>query len=561
MNPMFKKTAIVISLGTMLSACSTIDVEKHQKANHAVAELAESALKKIEKGDKTPLRVSTINTAYLGSSSIPVSRDKILPPAFAKPLEFPITLSSAEGRVSLTTVTERITAITGIPVEIMPDVYQRQSEPSAEKKEGNAPRVNGSSSDLEKNIVLNYKGSLAQFLDLCTTRLGISWEYRDSKLRLYRYATKTFEIHALAGFKEVTTDFNSSGEVKAKVSEGGTGSSSSSIINVSQKQSAKLEIWPALLNEIRAYMTPGGKISANESIGTITLTDTPQTMKQVSELLADQNRRMSRTVFFRIDLLSITAKDGIELGVALNAAFTEGNKQYSLKSPASLVSDAVGKIGQSILSPSKSPGAADLGSVSQWAGSSLMINALKAVANVEIKNTLNAMTINNSPVPITMATTQSYVSSFGASQGQSSTQVTTEQKDVTTGIFMQLLPRILDNNKLLLQYTMDISTLDNLESTVTPNGTIKSPTVPRRSSSQTLKLNMGETAVLMSLDNLSLNNESSISIGGSYIKKAKSENILILITPILVDHDAAVSPEKIFNINKFSSTPLYHLSA
>ncbi|STQ90093.1 hypothetical protein [Iodobacter fluviatilis] len=541
---MFKKSTISGLVALSLTACSTMNVEQKRVESSKQIEQAKSALIARETLNSRPT-VERVNGSYLGSRTVPLSREASLPAVFAKPFQHPVRLVS-EGRINLTTAAEIIHSATGIVTEISPDVYVKNSTlPNGDGKDTGISAAN-TASDLEANITLDWKGSLAGFLDSATARLGIAWEFKDNRLQFFRYKTTTYEVKSLAGIKEVQSEFNSSGNVATSATKGGSGGNS--VINVQQKSSAKLDFWGALNSEIKAYLTAGGRVSMNEAVGTVTVTDTPVVHRQIAQVLSEQNRRISRTVYFRIDLINVTARDGVELGLSLDAIYNDGFNSFKLKSPGGLNSTSVGSLSGAIMAPVTTNGVVTPGSDSPWAGSSVVINALKQVANVEVKSTMTATTINNSPVPFTMATTQSYVDSVGSSsaQGSGSTQVTVDQKQVTTGIFMQLLPRLLDNNKMLLSYTVDTSVLQGWESTPTAVATLKSPIVPRRATSQTVNINVGETVVLSAMNNLTLNRDAKITFGGSYANTAAEENLLILITPVLVDNDAALEPGKYF---------------
>lgn len=489
--------------------------------------------------------------AYFGQKTIPISNEKFLPPVFSKPQEFKIVLVSGEGKVNLSTFAERITRLTELPVEIDQNVFVRQPQIGGQASNavsggtanGPSDRVANTAYDFEKNLTLDYEGPLAKCLDLAATRLGISWEYVDGRIHFYRYKSKTFEIKAIAGVKKINTNFSSSGSVQTSSSGNEASSGSNTIVGVTQQQEAKLGVWDSLINEIGAMLTVGGRLATNESAGTVTITDTPQTLRVIESFLEDQNRRISRSVFFKVDVLSVSKKRGNEGSLDLNGLLTNAAQKYRLiTSPGkSLATDNTAGAGFFVLPPKvaganpnlESPGFSG-DAFKNSDGTSLFVKFLNEGADVAIKNRFNVSTVNNSPVPVSISSTQGYVESIGSVQSQTTTATTIQQKTVTTGTSMVLTPRLLDNNQILLQYTVELSELEGFDVTVTPSGSVKSPKVPRRVTSQTTKINAGQTIVLTGLSRSNANDAGNVGLGGSWNKSTADEDIVVLITPVLM---------------------------
>lgn len=178
----------------------------------------------------------------------------------------------------------------------------------------------------------------------------------------------------------------------------------------------------------------------------------------------------------------------------------------------------------------------------KWADTFAALSARQGASTVTSKASLDAYTVNNHPVPFTIAATQSYIDSVGTSQSNVSSQVTITQKQLTTGVFLELLPHVLDSNRMLLQYTIDVSSdpdfqiIDNGDAAGTPK--IQSPRVARKSTSQTVNIRPGDTLVLTQLGKQDSSNRNAFgltcaSIGGD----SKKEATIILITPVVIDSD------------------------
>lgn len=563
---MSKKISLVAALGIVLAlgGCAVEQLRK-ENANLSKKMDTDSTQFPLAEASSNRRAVEFVDGAYLGKRTIPLSRDKLLPPVFSNPYENPATLISNEGRVNLGTVSERITQYTGIPVEIDPNVYlSRKQEGGAVSSNSanssatvpsplpqraastnqatpttsstNVPSLANISSgavsmlayDDVNNISLNYyKGPLAKFLDLVTIRLGIFWEYEAGRIRFFRYKAQTFEIKAIAGKKTLKTNFSSNGELSST----GSGVSSENAFGVSQTQESTINFWESLGNTIRSMLSAGGKLVLNEASGTLTVIDTPYVLRTIGGFIENENRRVARSVHLKVEMYTLAATKGGQLGADLNLALTKGKYNFT----GTPITSAVESTGTGGLNTRIISGHAQ--------NTALLLRALSEFATVTSQVAANAYTVNNQPVPFTIGSTQSYIDSVGtAAQGLSSTSVTVTQKQVTTGVFIELLPHILDNNRMILQYVVDLSSdpdfsvLDTGGSASLPK--IQSPRVKRRATSQTVNIKAGETLVLTQLGRNDTTDQQSAGLTGASMRANQNkETTLILITPVLIDND------------------------
>lgn len=550
----FQRKFLAVSLSALvaLQGCAFVNAPQ---TNEEVSKKIEDGAKSMPTGaDSANRRLGKyIDEPYLGGRAVPVARDKLLPAVFSAPLENPTTLVSGEGRVNLSTVAERITQYTGIPVEIDQNVFIR----SASLPTGSAGVNNNSLAtppvpvasppgspmgaqvgaqnqianlayDSERTILLSYsKGPLSKFLDLVAAQLSISWEYSDGKIRFLRYKTQTFEIKALAGSNTVGSSFSSSGEIAS--SAGGSGSTdngqSKTSLGVDQRSGATLNNWSDMAGELNSMLSAGGKIAMNQTAGTVTVSDTPQVLRQIASYIEDQNRRISRTVYIQVDVYTLQTQKGAEAGLDIALELSKGNFGWKSSSVPSVAQSSGGVTG-TITGTSAN-------------GTTALIQALGTRAKVTGHTGSNAFTINNNPVPFTMSLSQTYVDSIGSSQSQTSTAVTTTQKQITTGAFIQVLPHLLDNNRLLLQYTVDLSDAPTFDITKVDGGTIKSPSFNRRATAQVVNIKAGETLVLTQMGRNSSSDKGNLGLlGASAAANESKETTLIMITPVLIDSES-----------------------
>jgi type IVB pilus formation R64 PilN family outer membrane protein len=530
---MIKKSinrAVALTVIASMTGCATGDLRRQGEQN---VDIINTSSKDFPAASASSNRrpVEFNDGAYLSRKAVPVVFEKTLPPVFARPYENPATLMNNGTRASLGMVAERLTQTFGIPVEIDANVFTRPvTVTNSAGKTGtvNADTGNGLGYDDERNIALaHFKGPLSQFLDQMTTRLGISWEYDNSRIRFFRYKARIFEIKAIGGSKRVSSNFSSTGQSSAT---GGGGGDSSSVINVSQSQESKLNFWESVSLGVQAMLSSGGRLVPNESSGTITVVDTPQVLRAVERYLEEENRRVGRSVYLKVEMYTMTATTDAQLGADLATVFTSGNGITTSTPIGSVVSGTgTGSVVARLTG-------------GKWKDTFAALSARQGSSTVTSKASLDAYTVNNHPVPFTIAATQSYIDSVGTSQSNVSSQVTVTQKQLTTGVFLELLPHVLDSNRMLLQYTIDVSSdpdfqiIDNGGSAGTPK--IQSPRVARKSTSQTVNIRPGDTLVLTQLGKQDNNNRNAFGLtGASMAGDSKKEATIILITPVVIDSD------------------------
>ncbi|SNT21990.1 type IVB pilus formation outer membrane protein, R64 PilN family [Noviherbaspirillum humi] len=600
--------AAVIVAG--LAGCTALQPDFSRHNDYAPEEIPVAKAKPQPEQSINKRPVEFVDGVYIGRKTVPLATDKVLPPVFSSPQKYSVTLVVNRGRVNVNGLAEWVTRTTGIPVSVAPNVLLTGSSttnlatanspgntltpvsnpsgvaplfslpPSAQGSGPLPPNLAGMMEDgplkaaqtlpgmpegfpIESSMTLDYRGPLSTFLDIASARLGISWEYMDGRIHLYRYKSRTFEIKAVGGVKTLTTSYSSSGNVSGGggggsggsggSSSGGSTGGSSSTTALSQSHTANLNFWADLENQLKSMISPGGKVAFNQAASTVTVTDTPQVLQSAEALIADANRRVSRSIYLRVELVTISDIMDNGKNFDISAVLTSSNGKFRLLSTGiPSVSQLGGGIGTFVLAPGAAsvPSATAGGytpgrqgdNIANAQGSNAIIQALSRVTKVLDRTGVDALTINNQPVPVTMATSQSYIDSIGSTSTTTSTSTTATQATISYGVFLELLPKVLDNNQLLLQYTVDISNLEALEAANTGNNpsgiVVRSPKIPRTSTTQVARVRPGETIVL---SQLAQNRDSDQEAGGlTGFSNAKSKNrktTLVFITPVLIDSE------------------------
>jgi type IVB pilus formation R64 PilN family outer membrane protein len=559
-----KKLSLLLISSFVIVGCAgnpaikDIVYDESDKALTRGTQATESIVPKVKQ--ERPL-VESVKGLYVPRKSIPVNSDLNLPPIFERNIT-----AIYPGATNVSTVAERITKVTGIPVKIKPDVYLKATslivagssapassndtvvtpinpEPGAPL--GQAPTIGPNSttqaqtsqtlsdSTYAETFELNYDGSLSGLLDRLSSRLGISWEYKNGQIELYRLLTRTFVLKANPGATEFASSLGKDG--------GESGFASSSKVTME----SQFSVWQSVENSVRSMLSTSGKLSVSQATGTITITDTKQVVESVAEYIDRENNILTRMVSLKVEILSVRLRDADEFGLDWDLIYRQINNgaqrfSFTLGSPTSLTSAQAGGIGFNILAP--------IGEgLGQYNGSSAIFNALASVGRTNVVTTSSATTLNRQPVPVAITNQVAYLAETTPAQGGiagGNAVPGLKPGIVTTGFLLNFLPTVLDSNSILLQFSLDISELQRLGTFSVGSGVtqqaIQTPEVSGTQFLQRVAIKPGETLILSGYDRYfgqydqrTLDRNGEPGLGGSRSGRNDREILVILVSPII----------------------------
>lgn len=539
-------TKLTISCATallaLLAGCSTAIVEPINKEVKANFERAQELARNTAKPIAAPNQVVTKrNDSWVPLNEVKGEDTKL-------PAEFTKTYSIDREFGGISEVAERITFLSGIPVSISPEVMAMSSQQQPGQQPGQMP---GQSPFMQMTpppipggplppsvttglpsggVQLSYTGNLTGFMDLACARFGVSWEYRNSQVVIFRTITKTFVVYALPG--DTTLDSKISNQSAGGA--GGVAAASSNSTHNTGVSVSGLSVWSALDQSIKGMLSSQGKVSVTPATGTVTVTDVPYVVDRVSKFVEEQNKSLGRQVMINVRVLSVSLTDMDDYGINWGLVYNSISNSIGVTFASNFTADiAASALKLSVLPTTKGV----LG------GSNAIISAISQQGRVSLVTSASVTTLNNQAVPVQVGRQTAYLASSSTTTTAnvgSTTSITPGV--VTTGFSMNLLPHVLEDGRLLLQYAIDISSLDRMVTVSSGGSSIQTPEVQTRNFMQRVAVRSGETLVLSGFeqtdDNATtqgLGSAQNTWLGGGVKGNKKRDIIVVLITPQVAD--------------------------
>lgn len=245
---------------------------------------------------------------------------------------------------------------------------------------------------------IKWNGKVSGFLDLIAARAGVSWRYNPTEKRVefYYLDTRTFRIYAFDDVNTVDSTVRSGMTTAAGISGDGSGSTgqngSSGISGDSgSKQTTSSELKTSILsdieNSINSMLTPSmGRMSLSRATGTLTVTDRPEVLNRVQQLVNRENESITKQVLLNVNVLSVALTDKDQLGIDWNLVYKSLNNKWGIG-----LKNTMPGIDQSAISGSVS--ILDTAN-SAWAGSKAMVQALAQQGRVSTVRSPSVTTLN-----------------------------------------------------------------------------------------------------------------------------------------------------------------------
>lgn len=505
--------------------------------------------------------------AWHGARMSDVQNDAVLPPIFSETFQLKFDDRASQWRVPIAVVAERIARLSGVPIRIKSDVYASggfSASASANPAPNLSPRAAPMAAPLPipgggpssgdafeppaampvpfqqpvtsvNSIEMSWNGTLSGFLDDLTSKLGLSWAYRDGSVVIERFVTESFELSAFGGsqdYKMALTGGNS-----GSGGSGGTSGSASSTLDLSE--GGKMAALDSLKLSIEGVIgKSGGSVILNEGTGRFFVTATKEVMGRVRDIVKAEDASLQRQAHIQFDIYSVISDENDEKGVDWSVVYQGLTSSWGavLRSPTTLTGASSASIGLSIIAGGS--GAAS----GRFGGSQSVLNLLNQVGSSAMHRPVSMLAMNRQWARKTNLKTDGYVSettpSTASSAGSGAPGLKTSS--ITTGDKFMVQPAILDNGAILLKFGVSLTELLGLFDVTAGSGTslqkVQTPVTSGTDDQGTVRLQPGEAMVvtglsrrLSSQDRRTLGDGTPTLLGGSRKDGFKREEFLIVV--------------------------------
>ena len=580
------------AIAMTLAGCAEPSVTEHVLADHAAAAVGTSALhtqhtlaqqapeamgsqadadrRATEQATRPVLRRA--RTAWVGSISVPMGSGERLPSIFTEPVRLNFDDAATGGKVSLRTMADRITAVTGVPVRLKADAFpagEAGAHPVALAAHAAVPLPTlsghvGAPADVAlpaapppaprdtsvNAIAMRWSGSLQGYLDQVTDQLSLSWEYRDGVIVVERLRTEFFEIAAIESETDYHLGLSGADQANATSSGGGGGGTNSTASSSNEvSEHGKSNVIGSILAAIGQIIkdVPGSSVVRSDGSGRIAVTTTKETLSKVRDFMRAENESLLRQAQVQFDVYSVTRNESDERGIEWNAVLSALGNAYTgtFGSPTTLASATAASVGFTILTPTQS-GVATY-ATSHFGGSSALLKLLSQYGVSTQHREVSLLALNRTWDRKSSLGGRAYVSATipGAASTTGVGAPGLVTSTVTTGDRYLAQPFILDNNTVVLKFGIGLSSLVNLvnftSGTGTAQQTVQTPETTAINDQSTVALKAGQILVITGLsravssdDRRTLTDDAPIGLGGSKTQSRMREDFVIFVRPTIL---------------------------
>lgn len=525
--------AAVICVGLLVGcAVTTQDVADEAKRKTAAITSAQA---KVQALPRAPEPLKQIRGNYLGGQPMAISHSVALPPSARE-----VVINFRPSHGSLSDVARNISRATGIPVRIDSDVPAGRTQ-AAEPRQA-APMPAGPlpvglqvSRVARGDLPLYFVGDLSDYLNRIASMLGVSWQYANGEVHVFRRVTRVFSLMVSPGSLAVRDDINTTGQNSgggnAQTQQAGSfGSNSNASTNSSYNP------WEAIDQVLKTMVSAEGKYTVNQSSGTVVVTDAKEDVDRIAEWVRQENATLTRQVAIEVREISVELRNDSQIGVDLNLVYQQLNRAsgaqdwvFRFGAPSSLADSSAGSIGFNVARPD-----------AKLSGTNVAVQALNSLGNIVFDSTRTVVTTNRVPGRVQDVTDRAYLAETTPAAGGASAGTTgvpgLRPGVVTYGDNLILVPTIGESNVVLLQLFSTRSSLLELNSVTAGQGVtfqqINTPVLGRQKNSQNFQVSQGDTLVIVgnTSDRWASRDNHGITGGSRTASQHRTINVL-LVTP------------------------------
>ncbi|MDD2324387.1 MAG: secretin N-terminal domain-containing protein [Alphaproteobacteria bacterium] len=379
-----------------------------------------------------------------------------------------------------------------------------------------------------------YEGTLSGLLDLVASKFGVDWRYDGSSIKFSKYETRVFVIESLPGTQTIKDGIKDDSSSSGGGSSSGSSSSSVSSLSQSAEMNIEFKLWDELQQTLSSMLGGVGTVVLSPSSGTATVTTTPDVMGIVAKYIEEENQRLARQIAINVEIYSVNLADDSDFNMTFNTALKKltsfGGNITGLNGPASSVS-GMGSLSVAILNPNST------GQITT------IFSALSSVGDTTRVSQFPLTTLNNRGVSRRIGRQRAYVKSISnTSSGSDYSSSSVETDTIQEGFSLQLTPRLLEDGRIMMQYSLSLNDIIDMPSFDTGSGTVQLPEMSTRTFVQQAMLKSGATLIIGGYDDEQISQTSSgvgnaynYLLGGGSVNAKSRSMMFIAITPQVLE--------------------------
>jgi MSHA biogenesis protein MshL len=384
--------------------------------------------------------------------------------------------------------------------------------------------------------------TLGKALEYILEPLGFTSKIQDRTIYVSKpkLETEIFTINYLALKKTAssTVEWKSGG---TSSTSGTSGTTSSEAKTLEVKSETTSDLWKSLEDNIKAILSPDGKVVVNIQAFTIMVTDYPKNMQRVSILLEGIEKTIYRQIVIEAKIVEVQLSDGFRQGVnweLINSSigsFANISARQNFPTPSTFLGDYtdyfkffVGSISSGELSIDNT-----------------YIELLKTQGQIKVLATPKVATLNNQRAVI-KSTTQLVYFEEQQSVGNGTDNIATySPKFMNVGVVLDVIPQIDDKGNIILSIHPLYSTRDSFVRSPNPKSQGTVPVISTRETDTIVRVKDGETVIIGGIlyenkyqDESSIPGLGSLPLLGflfkSITEKTQTNELVIFLTPKII---------------------------
>jgi hypothetical protein len=377
-----------------------------------------------------------------------------------------------------------------------------------------------------------YRGTLQGLLDAVSTRFDVSWRYvpETQSVSFYRFDNRHFSL--------VLPMLTTSG---AGGAAGGGGSGDLGMLTTLQ-----VDLWQSVMHAIENILSGGGEAAsstgggaaapaagvtlkleaqgrfgravATPHLGVVAVTARPEVMTRIAQHIDNINKRFARNVFLDMTVYTVDVS-------------RVGGASLALSMVTQQLQSAVGLAGSSApTGDGLASGVLTLQGASAGQFHETVVGALSQIGKTHVSAKGSVMAVNGqqaafreiSERPFVASVTNNVIPNVG-------TQITRQIEKETVGIMGSFLPLITDNNRIFLQYQLELSEVSGYLSLGSGDSHQMVPNVRRRQlPQQQVFVRDGEALLLFSFAQEDSGDTEGLGLG-SLAKQFRQSQLMTVI--------------------------------